>query len=362
MPYQENENLEAFDAKLAQSHMRGQWTSDATRERGEGGSWHDRKWEPNPGGVPYLWQWNNIYDYLVEACQVIPHTNTARRSLLFNNPGLKRGTTHTLITGIQMIRPGELAWAHRHSITALRFVIQGSSNVFTVVDGEPCPMEDFDLVLTPNWSWHDHHNRTDQPAIWLDVLDGPVISSLNQVLFESFGEKQQPMRNKPTQATQKHSQKDEIIMRFPWRQTKPKLMALTENNETYYDGLVLEYANPITGGPVLQTIGCWVQLLRPGLETQLHRHSSSAVYFVMQGSGKTIVDDVELAWGKNDCFVVPNWAWHKHLNQSMHEPAILFSVNDIPLLQALGLYREEPEISLQKKNPFPVIENMITTK
>ena len=45
-------------------------------------------------------------------------------------------------------------------------------------------------------------------------------------------------------------------------------------------------------------------------------------------------------------FAVPNWAWHEHINRSKSEEAILFSVNDIPIVEAFDLYREEPENSL----------------
>ena len=46
-------------------------------------------------------------------------------------------------------------------------------------------------------------------------------------------------------------------------------------------------------------------------------------------------------WGRHDTFVVPNWSWHAHENLSATEPALLFSMNDIPVLKPFGLYREE---------------------
>jgi gentisate 1,2-dioxygenase len=87
-------------------------------------------------------------------------------------------------------------------------------------------------------------------------------------------------------------------------------------------------------------------MLRPGERTKKHRHTSSAMYFVVRGEGKTVVGDKTLAWKRHDSFVVPNWAWHEHANNSTSDDAILFSVNDIPILNAFGLYREEPENSL----------------
>jgi gentisate 1,2-dioxygenase/1-hydroxy-2-naphthoate dioxygenase len=103
----------------------------------------------------------------------------------------------------------------------------------------------------------------------------------------------------------------------------------------------------MTGGPTLPTLSCWIQLLRPGEQTKKHRHTSSAVYFVAAGEGTTIVGDKALEWTKNDCFAVPNWAWHEHVNRSKSAEALLFSVNDSPIVSAFGHYREEPEVSLR---------------
>jgi gentisate 1,2-dioxygenase len=38
---------------------------------------------------------------------------------------------------------------------------------------------------------------------------------------------------------------------------------------------------------------------------------------------------------------VPSWAWHEHANASDSEDACLFCLNDLPVMRALGLYREE---------------------
>ena len=152
--------------------VRGQWKYDELLVQAVGG--------PKPAGVPYIWEWATLYPKLVEACEVLPESFTAHRHLAFMNPGLPRGgATHTILMGLQMVRPAELAWAHRHSISALRFVVQGNEHAYTLVDGEICPMEDYDLILTPQYSWHDHRNETDGHVIWLDVLDVPLILALN---------------------------------------------------------------------------------------------------------------------------------------------------------------------------------------
>lgn len=334
MAYREGENLEAFNAKLAGAHMRGQWTSDALRDEGKGGAWRGDVWEPAVRGEAHVWKWQDTEALLEQSCDALAESLTARRSLIFTSPGLERSTTHTFNMGVQLIKPGELAWAHRHSISALRFVIEGHPDLHTVVNGLAWPMEDHDLVLTPAWCWHDHRNRSDRRALWLDVIDGPLVAALNQAVFENYGEKQQPVRNDPA----------DHALRYPWMQMEARLNAMADSQASAHDGLALEYLHPHTGKSAMSTLGCWAVSLPPGFEGAPHRHSSSAVYFVIRGSGRTRVEETTLEWGERDCFVVPAWARHSHANASRSEAAMLFSVDDAPALRALEMYREDPAL------------------
>jgi gentisate 1,2-dioxygenase len=108
-----------------------------------------------------------------------------------------------------------------------------------------------------------------------------------------------------------------------------------------YDGYIIEYVNPETGGAVMPTMSFTMQLLKGGQKTEKHRHTSSTVYCVADGEGYTQVDDVRLQWKKNDVFVVPTWAWHAHGNADASKPAVLFGVTDSPTIQTLSLYREQ---------------------
>lgn len=348
--------LADFDRDLAAAHLRGQWTYDALLEACIGG--------PTPAGVPYLWRWEAMQARLAEACTVLPESFTARRNLSFINPALDRGTTHTLIMGMQMLNPGEVAWSHRHSIAALRFCIEGDPALVTVVDGEPCPMESYDLVLTPRWTWHDHENATAERVVWLDVLDIGLVLGLNVPFYEPYGEDRQPVREREADFLQARAglcrpvwerrRERNFPFRYPWRAVEAQLLALRATEGSPYDGVALEYVNPMTGGPTLPTMSCWAQLLRPGEETSAHRHTSSAVYFVVRGEGVAAVGDVELEWGRHDAFVVPNWTRHRFVNRSRTEDAVLFSVHDTPALAALDLYFEEPERSLGRR-PWPAV-------
>ena len=352
-----DKTLAEFDAELAQAHMRGQWQYDRLLEQLIDG--------PKPAGLPHIWRWADVEPYLRESLTVLPESFTARRHLSFINPGLDRGTTHTIHMGLQMLQPGEVAWAHRHTLAALRFVIRGHPGLATVVDGESCPMEDYDLILTPQWTWHDHHN--DGPGtnpLWLDVLDLGIVLGLNCAFYEPYGEDRQPERERRSEHLQARTglvrpvwerrKQTHLPIRYPWKEIEPLVLDLADAEGSPYDGIALEYVNPMTGGPTFPTMTCWVQMLRPGEATEAHRHTSAAVYFVIRGEGTTVVGDTELNWGPNDSFCVPNWAWHRHINRSTTSEALLFTVNDMPTLAALDLYREEPEMSVGRSD-WPVV-------
>jgi gentisate 1,2-dioxygenase len=81
-------------------------------------------------------------------------------------------------------------------------------------------------------------------------------------------------------------------------------------------------------------------MIRPGVHTRAHRQSSSAVYHVVRGAGFTAIDGVQYPWEEGDFFAVPPLVRHEHANDGKN-PAVLFSLQDVPLLTALGLYREE---------------------
>jgi gentisate 1,2-dioxygenase len=108
-----------------------------------------------------------------------------------------------------------------------------------------------------------------------------------------------------------------------------------------WDDIALEYTHPQTGRALLPTMSCWIQMLRPASRLKAHRHTGSAVYYVVQGAGETIIDGVRFAWGRGDVIVLPPWALHEHANTSSRDAAILFSIQDRPVLETLGLYREE---------------------
>ena len=312
--------------------------------------------EPKSKAIPHIWRWKDMRPRAMRAAQLIGTEDAERRVLMLLNPGLagRVATTNSLFSGLQIVLPGEAARAHRHSPAALRFVIE-SDGGYTTVDGDQIPMNPGDLVLTPNWTWHDHGNNTGNPMIWLDGLDLPLTHLLEAVFFESYSEDVQPI-TQPTDSSlamygagslrpswERTTATHSPLMHYPWDQTWAALQRLaTVADGSPYDGVILEYTNPNTGGPVMPTMGCHAQLLRPREATKAHRHTASAIYHVVEGEGYSIIDGQRLEWEDKDVFCAPGWAFHEHVNTSSTRPAVLFSFTDAPVLQALSLLREQP--------------------
>ncbi|MDR7492360.1 MAG: cupin domain-containing protein [Armatimonadota bacterium] len=336
----------AFEQELARHHLVALWT--VTRNL--------LPREPRSRCVPWLWRWKTLLPLVERAGALAPLSRAAERRVLgFINPGLpdRYGATHTLWAGFQYLLPGEVAPAHRHSPAAIRFVIQGRG-AFTTVDGDRCTMGRGDLVLTPPWTWHDHGNEGEEPMVWLDGLDLPLVAELEGQFFEPFAEEAQPVARPVGDSEHRYGLgqlrpaweaprgPSSPLLVYRWERTQEalrRLAAVAGAEASPFDDVALEYTNPHTGGPIMPTLACGIQLLRPGVRTRAHRHTGSAVYLVVEGHGSSVIAGQRFDWGPGDLFVVPTWAWHEHA--SAEGEAILFSVHDTPVIRALGLYREE---------------------
>ncbi len=336
-------NLEDLNKDLATKQLAGFWASNITGNEGE-------VLEPKTTVVPYLWKWNDIYNGLMEAGELVSLEQSERRTIRLLNPGVPgvTGATNTVHTSVQLVKPGEIAKAHRHTLTALRFVLKGGG-AFTTVEGERFTMYPGDLILTPQWTWHDHYNGTGENIVWLDGHDGPLLKALEVMAVEPFSQKQQQVEAMPDFSLHRFgwarppeplSEFPDPPFRYPWETTYESLKALASSPGDECDGVLLRYVNPRNGGFTLRTIGCEIQMIRPDEKTRSHRHTSTTIYHVFRGSGATMIDDRRIEWSQGDFFTVPLWSWHQHEN-SLKDEAILFSVNDRPVKEAFGLYREE---------------------
>jgi gentisate 1,2-dioxygenase len=332
-------DLKAFEEELKKKNFRGYWQAtqgDASRE-------------PVATFEPYLWKGKDLYEAIDRAGTEVDLETSFRRVIQMKHPSLPSGTTHTLTLNLQLLKPGEHAAAHRHMAGAIRFITKGRG-ARLIVEGESFEIGEGDFATTPNWTWHDHVNESKETLMWLDVLDAPLVRLLQVDFHEPYKQAHQPVTRaegtsfselspiRPSWVRQDSIQPPAYVYR--WEETEKVLKSVGERPGDPHDGIFLRYANPLTGGPTLPTFNCAIQMLRPGENTLSHRHTSSALYHVFRGKGSTTVGETRFDWEEGDSFVAPLWQYHRHEN-THGQPAVLFVMNDQPLMQALGFYREE---------------------
>ena len=306
--------------------------------------------EPVSRCAPAVWHFDDVKSLVMEAGGLITAEEARRRVLILENPALRGESrvTNTLFAGIQMIMPGEIAPAHRHVSSAIRFVLDGEG-AYTAVEGEKAFMSPGDFVITANWAPHDHGNPSDKPMMWLDVLDAPTINFYETSFGEDFGS--------PTQETTRRDgdllsfygsgvlpdgtapSKRTPIINYTYARTRPiieRMMAAGDIDKSH--GARVRYANPSTGGPVLPTMGANLAMLPKGFRGEPYRSTDSTVFACAEGRGTTTVDRQVLEWGPRDVFVVPSWKRYAHTAAAQ---SVLFSISDRPAQEALGIWREE---------------------
>jgi gentisate 1,2-dioxygenase len=312
--------------------------------------------EPKTDIVPYIWRWSDVRPRILEAGRRISAQEAERRVLMYLNPGLngEAGATQTLFTGIQLIMPGEIAPTHRHTPSALRVVVEGRA-AYTTVSGEKTLMQPGDFVTTPNWAWHDHGNETDEPMMWLDGLDMPFILALNAMFYEELGDGSeiQPVVKELDDSQLRYNRglrpahdgftgNYSPVLNYRYEQVRETLELLDRSGDASdEEGVMLDYVNPLTGGPTLPTIAAHAQLIRPGEHTRAVRDTASRIYHVLEGRGSSIIGGERLDWEQGDTFCAPTWAWREHVVDTSASPAALFSFDDAPIQQPFGLYRRQ---------------------
>ena len=313
-------------------------------------------WEPVSTSVPMLWRYADLRDHVLKALDLVTPEQAGRRVVYLENKGRADvvAAVGWLYSGLQVMKPGECASSHRHSASALRFIMEGRG-AFTNVDGHKMTLGPNDFVLTPNGTWHEHGVAEDgEICIWQDGLDIPMMNALEANFYEVHPDLNQavsfPVDDSTATwagaalrpASRPWNKPYSPLLKYEWGPTYEALQrfaAVTDGSP--YDGVHMDYVNPNTGGPVMQTIGASMQMLRPGERTKAHRQTGSFVYQCAKGQGYSIINGRRFDWCERDIFVVPAWMYHEHANASDTEDACLFAFHDLPVMRALGLYREE---------------------
>jgi gentisate 1,2-dioxygenase len=306
---------------------------------------------------PWMWPWRILRPSMMEAQEVMGlggEEGADRRVLTMFNPSMAPmpGPTRTLSCACQLVKPGEEAPSHRHSMAALRFIIEGDGG-YTTVEGEPLSMEPGDFLLTPSWTWHGHWHEGPQDMLWLDVLDVPLVRSHDWQFYQEYSEPRslQPPEKERDEGLRRYGTGSLLpnwmgrpnkpyspLFSYKYKTTREALYRLTDFEPSPYEGYALTFSNPFTGGPVMPTIGAAMHLLTAGQRTKARRATTSSIFHVAEGKGFSILDGQRFNWERGDTFCVPNWIWAEHAGET---DAILFEANDLPVLQSLALYYKE---------------------
>jgi gentisate 1,2-dioxygenase len=311
--------------------------------------------EPRVAAVPHLWRYEALRPVLLESADIISAAEAERRVLVLENPGLKgkHVVTESLYAGLQLITPGEVAPAHRHTPVALRFIVEGSGG-YTAVEGEKAYMEPGDLIVTPSWTWHDHGHEGEGPVVWLDVLDVPLIRFLGAGFTDHYPEERFPERvpagdslyrygANMRPADYRRDERASPVFCYPYARAREALERLKRRAEwDPYHGLKMEYIDPTTGGSAIPTISTFLQLLPKGFETATYRSTEGAVFSVVEGRGTVMAGGEggrrSFAFGPRDIFAIPCWCPY---SINADDEAVIFSASDRIVQTKLGIWREQ---------------------
>ena len=307
--------------------------------------------KPKTPCVPVIWKWQTVLPWIMESGKLITAKEAERRVLVLENPGLRGQSraTHSLYAGLQLVLPGEIAPAHRHSQSALRFIISGDG-AYTAVDGERVSMHVGDFIITPSWTWHDHGNPSKEPIIWMDVLDVPIVELFDAQFMERpgvetqkivrtegesfarYGNTMMPLDYKPRSHTSP-------LFWYPYARSREALATLAKSENAHpCHGHKLQYINPATGGSAMPTIGSFMQMLPKGFKGRDYRSTDSTIFSCVEGRGRMGIGEQTIDFGPKDTFVAPSWMKYRF---EVEEETVIFSASDRPVQLALDLWREE---------------------
>jgi gentisate 1,2-dioxygenase len=307
--------------------------------------------EPSSPALPQHWRYADVRPFLLESAELIGAAEAERRVLMLENPGLRGEAkiTRSLYAGLQLVMPGEVAHANRHTASALRFVLE-SDRGYTSVDGERTYMAPGDFVITPSWTWHDHGNEGDQPVIWMDGLDLHFVN-LMDCGFREDGEELVQATPRPVGSSTAEAALNLLpldyetrtttspIFNYPYVRTREALAGVAKLRPPEPgSGYRMRYANPVNGGWAIPTIATWAQLLPKGFVTQPHRSTDGTVMVVVEGKGWSLIDGERYDWGPNDILVAPSWRTVVHHPE---EEAVFFCWSDRSVQEAFGFWREQ---------------------
>src|SRR5262245_2321406 len=321
--------------------------------------------------LPARWRWKDYGPVLHRISEIASRADVSpiefadRQSILLTNPGLagRLQVASTMRCAVSVYNPGDVAPAHIHSANASRTILSDHGG-YTNIEGERCDAKRGDLILTPNGTWHDHGNDSDTPVIWIDMLDWPLFEYLDiawvDLDYQGAGDKNNAKIQR-TEHTDGYSSRlygagglmptfvshqrgwghgPTPLIHYRGADVRDALNALRSEAGDPYEGIKLDFINPVTGNPVYHTMNYAAQLLRPGEETRLKRETCNTFMVVLEGTGRTEIGGQTFEWEPNDILMLPNFLWRRHINTGKSD-AVIYTVSDLAFMRNIGQYRAQ---------------------
>ena len=312
--------------------------------------------EPQSAAVPCHWRYKDVRPLLIESGALLSAEEAERRVLVLENPSFQGETkaTVSLYAGIQLVMPGETAPAHRHTPSALRFVLEGQGG-FTAVGGERTTMRVGDFITTPAWAWHDHGNEGDGPVAWLDGLDIPMLQFFESIFMQPGTELRQPLHRPEGESLARFGQGllpldaesryglTSPVFNYPYERTRSALLdSARASAPDPHLATTLRYANPQDGGWAMPTMATWMMHVPGGFNTRPIRSTDSMVLAVAEGACEARIGNQHYRLQQSDVVAVPGWVWREfHASSDCN----LFFFSDRVVHEKLGFFREQRSLS-----------------
>jgi gentisate 1,2-dioxygenase len=273
--------------------------------------------EPKKKYIPAHWKFKDAHAALHCAGKLVSTEHAERRNLILANPieGNDYATVSTLVGAYQMVKGGEMAKSHKHSPNAMRIILEGAPNAFTVVNGKSIPMMNGDVLLTPNGCYHGHDNQSSSEAYWIDILDVPLVQFLGPMFFQTHPNAYEEGVQFEPQSEMRFAFQDfsKTVLHQPPMTPGVRALQLGPAQLTTFDRTVIH----------LDANTRWTNT----------KTTFNQLFVVLQGSGQTQAEKYHFSWSVGDFIAVPSWYDFFH---ESNEECVLIKVTDLPLLKLLN--------------------------
>jgi gentisate 1,2-dioxygenase len=270
----------------------------------------------------------------------------------------------TLRVMMQIIPTGHKNAMHRHIMEVPFYIHQGTGH--EIHDGKRHNWEEGDLMIVPPYCMHQHY-CDDGPAVlvYCQAGHGPFIAGGGggeqhemheewkmpedakalygpdgdlvgyrrgdtDFVFKGMQHEREALQARtfeqpPAPSLEVKDSYDYFLRQFQeecyWRQNVPQVVRQTDRTWEYTkNGKTLWYIHPQTPElkAGLKLFECYLMEIPPGGKSGKHRHLGDEAHFIIEGEGRTEIDDVSWDWADQDVVAIPNLSTHQSFNTGNH--------------------------------------------